>query len=315
MCWGVIRRQIPMQRALVTLMLMVTLAAPALAQEPAVPDGDERPPQAMVRAERPSRPSRFSVEAGASLVSQYISRGVAFSEKPSLQPYVSLSVALPELTGGSISEFNWFVGNWNSLQSGGPGLGQANRGTLSGWYEADLYTGVSLGVRDRWKLALTYYYYHSPSHSFAGYSDVEAILSFDDSGHWEGVLPLSDFRLSPALRVTQEVNRPRRDDAFYIQPSLTPSFNIGREERPVRIRIPLVLGFSDDYYRGTRGGKVGFGYFRTGITIAGQPFAGSHIDGTLTVSGGFDFWMLNDKVANGLNDNEIVGRIGIRWNF
>lgn len=301
-----------MNRIVSTLLLSLA-ASSALAQQRPTPEPDERPSEIIVREEPDPGPDRISIDAGARLVSQYISRGVAFADEPSFQPYLTLTIALPELTGDLLTNISWFVGNWNSIQSGGPGLGQRSSGRFAGWYEADLYTGVAVELRERWNLSFTYYYYHSPGNSFATYSDLEWILSFDDSGHWEERVPLRDFTLAPALRITQEIGHPRRNDAFYVQPSLTPSFSIGDPDRPIQIRIPLVLGFADDYYRGVDRGDVGFGYFRTGITIAGSPF--SLAGKPVTVSGGFDLWLLNDKVANGLDDNEIVGRIGLRWSF
>jgi len=306
-----------MARIALSLPLLL-MAAPVPAQQQQqglMPEADEKPSEIMVK-EKPTQrrqPDRFSIDTGMRVAGQYISRGVAFSEEPSLQPYVTLTIALPELSGGPFEEVRWFVGNWNSFQFGGPGLGQENRGTLSGWYEADLYTGVSAELAPRWSMSAAYYYYHSPAHSFRGYSDFEWIMSYDDTGQWEGILPLKDFTLAPSLRITQEVGRPGRADALYIQPSLTASLNLGREDRPVWFRIPLVLGLSDDYYDSANGGKVTFGYFRTGVTIATPAFelAGN----PFMVGGGVDIWMLNDKVVNGLNDNELVWRFGFRWSF
>lgn len=277
------------------------------------PVADEKPPEVLVNEPPPDGPDRVRFNSGGKLASQYISRGVAFSEEPSLQPFLTMTVALPELAGGAVKDVSWFVGTWNSLQSGGPGLGQRNSGDLAGWYETDFYTGVLLGLPGNLNASFTYYYYHSPAHSFRGYSDLEWILSYDDTGRWEGVVPLRDFTLSPALRVTQEVGRPGRNDAFYVQPSLTPSFNVGSTDDPVWIRVPLAIGLSDDYYIANDGGTVTFGYFRTGLTIATSFF---NLGKTpFMVGGGIDYWMLNDKVANGLDDTELVWRVGFRWAF
>lgn len=313
---------------------VIALASPVAAQQAdpadkapasvavAVLDGDTKPTESrlrepaselLARRKPAAAPDRVTFDTGARVVGKYISRGVAFSEEVSLQPYITLTVALPELSSETIGDVSWFAGNWNSFQRGGPGLGQENRGDLSGWYEADFYTGFSGKIRERWNVSFAYYYYHSPAHSFKGYSDLEWIVSYDDSGLWDGIVPLRDFNLAPALRVTQEVGRPGRKDALYVQPSVTASFNLSRTDNPIWMRVPLILGFSDNYYDGNDGGNEAFGYFRTGLTIAGAPF---NLGGNpFMIGGGLDFWVLNDKIANGLDDTELVWRFGFRWAF
>lgn len=277
------------------------------------PVGDDRPTQTISRKRPPPDADRVRVDTGGRVASQHISRGIGISNKASVQPYITLTVGLPELAGGPIQDVDWFIGSWNSWREGGPGLGQPNRGALAGWYEADFYTGVALGLPNDLRLAFAYYYYHSPSHSFDGYSDLEWILSYDDTGRWEGIVPLRDFTLAPALRVTHEVGRPGREDALYVQPSVMASFNISRTDNPIWIRVPLAVGLSDSYYRGKNGGTVTFGYFRTGLTLAGAPFKLGKYPFRIGV--GVDVWVLNDKVNNSLDDTEVVGWAGFRWAF
>lgn len=291
------------------LALLASTAAPATAQVLEAPLGDERPPEAMpVDPE----PGRVTVSAGATFVGQYISRGIAFSDKPSFQPYLSVRVALPELAGGAITDASVFAGTWNSIQFTDPGLGQPSSGALAGWYEMDLYAGASVELNERWTVSAAYYRYESPGNSYQPYNDLELIVRFDDGDAWTGIVPLRDFSLSPALRLVQEAGRPGRPDALYIQPSITPSFSLGDEERPLRVAIPLVAGFSDEYYDRVGGGQETFGYFRTGLTVSASPFADA---AALTLNGGFDLWLLNSNVANGLDDTELVGRAGLSWSF
>ena len=292
------------------LALSVVLSSAATAQDARPAQGDERPTETM-QPEEKDAVERFTVSAGATAVSQYISRGVSFSDRPSLQPFVSVRVALPELTGGAVTKASVFAGTWNSIQGSKPGLGQPNDGVVPGWYETDLYAGASIELDKRWTVSVAYYRYVSPSASFPGYNDFELIVRFDDRSLWEGIVPLRGFRLSPLLRVTQEAGQPNRADALYVQPSLTVRFDLGDPKTPVGIAIPLVLGFSDSFYRDGRGGNPTFGYVRTGLTVSGKPFA--RIANAVTVNGGFDLWRLNGRVASGLNETEIVGRIGASW--
>lgn len=288
------------------------IASPLAAQEVEAPMGDERPPEATVRDEpAPATERRLTINAGVTGVGQYISRGVAFSEEPSLQPYLSFRFALPELTGGVITNASIFLGTWNSIQDGGPGLGQPNEGPIPGWYESDLYAGAAVELDRRWRISAAYYRYISPADSFTGYNDFELILRYDDSSLWADVVPLKNFKLSPALRMVQEAGQPLRADALYIQPSLNPSFSVGQKQQ-VTITVPIVAGFSDSFYRGVDGGTEDFGFLRTGLTLSTNPFPGAE---QLSLSGGVDVWLLNDRVANGLDDNEVVGRIGASWSF
>lgn len=284
-----------------------------MAQVAEAPVGDERPPETTLLDETVPQPGRVTVSAGMTLVSEYISRGIAFSDKPSLQPYVNVTVALPELTVGAVTDASLFVGSWNSIQDGPPGLGQPSSGPFSAWYETDLYAGAAIELNERWTMSATYYRYESPGNSFRGYNDLELIARFDDTDLWQGLLPLRNFTMSPALRMVQEAGRPGRADALYVQPSLTPSFDLGDEQNAVRIAVPLVIGLSDDYYDDVRGGKQTFGFFRTGVTVSGTPFPEEA--GAFSVNGGFDLWLLNKRVANGLTGTEFVGRIGASWTF
>jgi hypothetical protein len=272
----------------------------------------QRPPPVVVQPEAP-RKERITVDAGVDVVSEYISRGVGFSEEASLQPYVSVGIPMPNPAPDAIDGLRLVVGSWNSLQSGGPGYGQPNRGDLAGWYESDLYASFAADLGDGWHASFGYYHYLSPAHSFRDYGELEWVVSYDDSGRWNDVVPLEGFALNPRLRVTQELGRPGRSDALYVQPSITPSFTLGNPDHPITIGVPVVLGFSDDFYDGVAGGKVTFGYVRTGLSVAVPLTQGGR--SPLTMVGGIDVWLPNDKVANGLDGTEVVGRIGLRWGF
>jgi hypothetical protein len=112
--------------------------------------------------------------------------------------------------------------------------------------------------------------------------------------------------------MVQGAGRPGRKDALYIQPSLTPSVRIGGPSSKVRLSVPLVLGFSDHYYQDAAGNDKTFGFFRTGLTLAGSDFLG--VTG-LTATSGVDLWILDRKVASCLGGSELVGRVGLSMAF
>ena len=272
---------------------------------------DATPPETVPLAEE--APGRVSVSFGASVVGQYISRGVAFADATSYQPYATLTVALPELTGGAITDASVFVGNWNSMQSGSPGLGQPNTGSTPGWYEADIYIGGAVQIAERVGVSATYFRYLSPGNSFDEYDDFDLTLTFDDSELWGEAAEARGFSVQPALRMVQEIGQPNRPDALYIQPSIAPSVLLGSGDGGVTVSIPMAIGLSDSFYSGVDGGTPTFGFFRVGAGVAANPFKGAA--SAIRLTAGLDYWMLNDRVANGLDDTELVWRVGFSTGF
>lgn len=273
--------------------------------------GGALPP--ILLAPQPPQVKRFSVNVGADLVSRYVARGEAYANEPSFQPYVSVGIAVPELTNSWVKQVKLVFGNWDSLQSGSPGIGQRNFGTWKGWYESDLYGAATVTLKAGVSSSFAYYFFHSPAHSFADYGNLEWIVRYNDAPFWKDRVSLSGFALKPQLRITRDIGRPGGDNATYIQPSLTPSFNLQSGRHPLKLGIPLVFGFSDVYYHGIHGGHVSYGYFRTGVTLAKT----LRKRGTQSwrVAGGVAVWFPNTKVANGLASTVAVARLGMSWDF
>ncbi|SMQ57665.1 hypothetical protein SAMN06297468_0009 [Altererythrobacter xiamenensis] len=286
-----------------------TGAAIAQESEP-VATAEPLPPAALPESEAPKVDDRVSINVGAGVVTEYISRGVMFAEEVSLQPSVTISLDVADDEGGLITDADVFVGSWASIKLGSVPAGPAGR--LTRFYETDLYAGAAIQLAERWNISATYYRYESLGDSFEGYNDLEMIATYDDTGAWDGV-PLENFSLSPSLRLVQEAGRPGREDALYIQPSLTPSFDAQIGGEPIHVAIPLMVGLSDEYYDGIDGGKETFGFFRTGLALSGQP-ARDSLPG-LTLTGAVDLWVPNSEVASGIDEYDVVGRIGLNWSL
>lgn len=300
-----------MIRFLPAVAVVFGATSPVMAQEPGLADESDMPADTIQPEESQPEPDRISVDMGAGLVSEYVSRGIVFAKEPSLQPYVTVSLNLPAATGGAITHAGLFVGNWNSVKLGSIPPGKA--GQLTRFYESDFYAGAKVELAGRWTISATYYRYTSLGKSFKGYNDLELIVGFDDGNLWNGAVPVRNFSLSPSLRLVQEAGRPGRPDALYVQPSLTPSFDLGPSDRPVHVAIPLVVGLSDTYYDNAQGGHETFGFFKTGLTLSLAPLPDKAP--ALNLSGGVDVWLLNDRVLNALRQHRVVGRIGIGWSF
>ena len=56
-----------------------------------------------------------------------------------------------------------------------------------------------------------------------------------------------------------------------------------------------------------------FGFFRTGLALSGQP-ARDSLPG-LTLTGAVDLWVPNSEVASGIDEYDVVGRIGLNWSL
>ena len=299
-------------------LLMVATATPAFAENTLSDPASGPSEQARAWSEptkplpQPASTDRLSFDGGAELVSQYIARGVTFSDQPSLQPFASATLSLPSWNGGSVSDAHLTIGAWASFQSGNPGAGQRNGGSLRGWYEGDLYVSLGAVLAKKLTVATSFYHYTSPAHSYGAYNEFQLSFRYDDSGAWAGV-PLRDFSVSPSLLVAREQGRPFRKDATYVEPSLSPSFSVGSRDNPARLTIPLILGISDNYFDGKDGGKKTFGYFRTGFLLAGKPFP-KRVS-ALSLDGGVDLWLLNNQVANGLKPAELVAHVGLSVHF
>lgn len=301
-----------MKRQLAGLVIATLPAGGVAAQEDAALEGSERPPEVALLEEDGAAGDRVSIQIGSSLVGEYISRGIGFAKEPSLQPYIQLNVALPELTGGAITDARVFVGNWNNIRLGSLINQTSERRPFLRFFETDAYVGGAVEIAERWNLSATYYRYASLGGAFEGYNDFELIAAYSDAGQWDSV-PLRNFSVNPSLRMVQEAGRPGRADALYVQPSLSPSFDIGSRDNPVRVTVPLVAGFADEYYDDRQGGHPTFGFFRTGATVSGTPLP--DMAPALSLNGGVDLWMLNDRVASGLAPTKVVGRVGASWGF
>ncbi|OCC23343.1 hypothetical protein MB02_11990 [Croceicoccus estronivorus] len=299
-----------MKYLLPVIALAPGFAAPLAAQESEPPAEIEATAAVTLPDNSVKQSNRLSANVGTGLVTEYISRGVLFAKEVSLQPQITVTLDLPSLEGGAITGANVFVGSWSSIKLGPVPSGSGGR--LTRFYETDLYAGAAIELADRWAVSGTYYRYESLGNSFAGYNDFEVIVSFDDTGMWDNNISPA-FSLSPSLRLVQEAGRPGRKDALYIQPSLTPSFDTRLGNTKINLAFPIVVGLSDEYYDGTDGGKKTFGFFRTGMIVSGKP-APRAAPG-LTLSGGFDLWVPNSEVKSGLDQYDVVGRIGLDWSL
>jgi hypothetical protein len=278
------------------------------------------PAAAELGAATASRPRRFRIYAGAQIVSQYVSRGLVFSDQPSFQPWVEVDIPLlrEPLAGADIQALAWFFGNWNSLQEGGPGLGQARTGQFvlqDNWYEADLYTGLRARFADRWTTSFRINHYRSPSDSFGSIDELDWRISYDDSAFWEERFGWK-VAFYPSVRVAREVDDSGGAEQWYVQPSLAPVLVLDHPV-PLKLTFPFAAGFGGNgQYVAADGEDRRFGFVQGGMTFE-LPLASVPEDwGDWSLSGGGTVVFLADRDLSFRGDRfESVFHLGLAAAF
>lgn len=296
---------------------------PTSAENPSAPAGLAGaltpPAEAELLAATEPKPRRFRVYAGAQLVSRYVSRGLVFSDQPSFQPWMEMDVPLLQepLRGGRLEALDWFIGSWNSLQQGGPGLGQARTGEFvlqDNWYESDLYTGLRARLSGGFSTSLRFNYYLSPSGSFGNIRELDWRITYNDAPYWENRFG-GNFALYPSLRVAREIDDSGGPQQWYVQPSLVPTLAL-TEPFPMTLTFPLAAGFGGNgQYVATDGKEHRFGFVQAGVTFE-VPLGSALKADDWKLSGGVNLVHLADQDLSFRGDQlETVFHLGLSAAF
>ncbi|MGH7381557.1 MAG: hypothetical protein ACREKR_04925 [Candidatus Methylomirabilales bacterium] len=206
------------------------------------------------------------------------------------------------------------LGIWNSFQSQSPGIPS----DPTGWYEADLYGGLTFGLFDKLQAGVIYTAYISPNSSFGTVQEIAFKLAFDDSKL------LGAFALSPSVLFAFELDGQAdagliSDEGLYVQLGIQPGFKLFEDAKyPISVTFPMILGLGlDDYYEFNTGNNSTFGYFDLGLVV-GIPL--SFIPaayGTWEIHAGVHFLFLGDNLetVNRGDSFEAVGTFGISMTY
>lgn len=252
---------------------------------------------------------RISLNAGVDFPTAYYFRGIKQEDDGFFaQPYGDVTLNLYEGSNG-LNSIDATVGLWNSFQTESPG----DPDDPTGWYEVDLYGGLTFGLFDNWEVGALYTAYVSPNDSFETTQEIAFSLAYDDSEL------LGAFALSPQIMFAVEVQgggATGPDIGTYFELAVEPGLTlIESEDYPVTLSFPLTLGLSlDDYYQHpvTRDDET-FGYFDGGL-VFGVPLAFIPADyGSWDFSAGVHFLALGDstKAINSDDSFEAIGIFGI----
>ena len=276
------------------------------------------PEKAEAEAYAPAeRADPFNFYAGVDFVSQYVSRGQVYSSKFSIQPWAEIDVPLANGEAvGPFDSLSVFAGNWNSLQEGDAGLGQARSGrrrVVDNWYETDLYGGVRVS-KGNFNSSFRLNYYTSPSDSFEDIWELDWRLSYNDAHLWADN---SRFRLNPSIRIAKEVKDKGGTDRWFFRPQIEPSYTFELAGTPITATVPLVLGFgADGQYVTTDGDEKHFGYFQTGLSLSGPLNVLPEGAGSLNWSAGVDLIVVSDEDLNFRGDQvNPVGKVGLSYSY
>lgn len=263
----------------------------------------------------PAIGSAISVQLNLDFTNAYFYRGIRQQDKGLIvQPAARLSTRLIDDAEFSL---DGFVGAWNSF---GPNAGTQSGGLINNWYESDLCAGFTL-TRSKLSLTTSYTFLTSPSDAFQSVQELGFTLALDDS-EWMKSLSLKDFALKAYATLAIETGSngsdgPDLDNGTYLEFGIAPGYSFDVGKTPVTFTFPASVGLSlSDYYQDAAGSDDTFGFAQVGAK-ASIPLGEPSRFGAWTLSGGVSVLFLGDqtKAFNGGNGTEVIGTIGLQWNF
>jgi hypothetical protein len=232
-------------RALSVLMLALSLASPALAEEAA----EEESP--------------FSGVFQLDFTNAYFFRGIRQEREGTIfQPWMELYYSLYSSDDGPIRGITVGAGIWNSFHS-------ERTGAVNGpqWlYETDLYPLISVAFPGNVTLTTIYYYYSSPNAAFVSTQELNFKLGWDDSDTF------GKFAVHPWINFAIETENtsfgPNTGQGFQL--GIAPVLYASEAERyAVTVSAPCEAGFAiHDYYENAGGGENFFGYANVGLLVS-----------------------------------------------
>ncbi len=259
---------------------------------------------------------RLSLYAGTDVVSMYVSRGLIYSDRVSLQPWLELDVPVTRSGPGILKDVTWFAGNWNSIQPGSVARGETRTGRderLRDWFEADFYSGFRFGVAENVTASIRFNYYTSPSDAFADIHELDARVTYNDAHWWPEA---EGFALNPSLRVTKATRNRGGPNPWYLETGLRPGGQLAGLPGNMSLHVPLIFGFGADGQYLTPDREHHFGFFQTGVTVGAPLNVLPESAGVLTLSGGFDISAVPDRELNLRGDRTTgVARAGLTYSY
>jgi len=250
----------------------------------------------------------LSFSLGTEITSAYFFRGYVQEDQGFIfQPWAELGVSLVEGADNSPG-VSLVFGSWSSLHSEKTGATEQN---LQAWYETDIYGGITLDW-DAFSLGASYTVYTYPNSDFNTVQEIGVTAGFSLPEDSMCQKVLGDISLG--LHFEVDNSNVSTDEAIYMELGFGPSFDIFDEK--ATLSIPVTLGFSlDDYYIDSGGDDDFFGYASVGADVAIPLGSGAYGEWTLNVGGNLLLLGSATEAANGGDEVEVIGYIGLSFSF
>jgi len=220
------------------------------------------------------------------------------------------------------------IGTWNSFVAGQNGGG-------GGWYETDIYGGVTIGTPTPVGVELAYVLLQGPNAGVEYAQEIDITFTYDDADCWEnlGVSAPGFAGLQPyALLVFETTGA---SDGFgagsgvYLELGVTPELLVcDNQDFPVTLAVPMIIGLSlHDYYQtASTTGSDTFGYGSVGVDLS-VPLAAivPARFGTWTAHAGVEALFLSKDLqtisaasagtGTGTDNVQVIGRIGASMSY
>lgn len=254
--------------------------------------------------------SDISVQLNLDFTNAYFYRGIRQQDKGLIvQPAARITTRLVD---DAELKLDGFIGTWNSF---GPNAGTQSGGLIEDWYESDLYGGFTL-THGRLSLTASYTFLTSPSDAFQTVEELGFTLALDDS-EWIKAWALKPYATLAVETGSNGSDGPDLDNGTYLEFGIAPGFSFDVGKTPVTLTFPASAGLSlSDYYQDAGGSADTFGFAQVGAK-GSIPLGEPGRFGAWTLNAGVSVLYLGDhtKAFNNGDDTEVIGTIGLQWNF
>lgn len=254
--------------------------------------------------------SAISVQLNLDFTNAYFYRGIRQQDWGLIvQPAARLTTRLVD---DAEVKLDGFLGTWNSF---GPNGGTRTGALVEDWYESDLYAGFTLS-HGKLSVTTSYTFLTSPSDAFQTVQELGFTLALDDS-EWMKELALKPYATLAIETGSNGSDGPGLGNGVYLELGIAPGFSFDMGKTPVTLTFPASVGLSlSDYYQDAGGSDDTFGFAQIGAK-ASIPLGEPGRFGTWTLNAGVSVMFLGDhtKAFNSGDDTEVIGTVGLQWNF
>lgn len=269
-------------------------------------------PEAPASAPAPAETARsaVSVQLNLDFTNAYFYRGIRQQDTGLIvQPAARLTTRLVD---DAEVKLDGFLGTWNSLGRNG---GTQTGALVEDWYESDLYAGFTLS-HGKLSLTTSYTFLTSPSDAFQTVEELGFTLAIDDSV-WMKTWSLKPYATFAIETGSYGSDGPDLDNGTYLEFGIAPGFSFDVDKTQITLTFPASVGLSlSNYYQDAGGSDETFGFAQVGAK-ASIPLGKPGRFGAWTLNAGVSVLFLGDhtKTFNGGEGTEVIGTVGLQWNF